>query len=57
MFLVSLVSMHLVEMIPTVNRYYYGWVYDYHGLKYVTIPQNQDVKEGDFPINFLLVSE
>ena len=28
MFLVSLVSMYLVQMIPTVNRYYYGWVYD-----------------------------
>ena len=29
----------------------------YSCLKYVTIPQNQDVKEEDFPINFLLVSE
>ena len=29
----------------------------YSGLKTVTIPQDQDVKEGDFSINFSLVSE
>ena len=29
----------------------------YSGLKTVTIPQDQDVKEGDFSINFLFVSE
>ena len=29
----------------------------YSGLKTVTIPQDQDVMEGDFSINFLLLSE
>ena len=29
----------------------------YDGLKTVAIPQDQDIKEGDFSINFLLVSE
>ena len=29
----------------------------YSGLKTVTIPQDQDAKEGDSSINFLLVSE
>ena len=29
----------------------------YSALKTVTIPQYQDVKEGDFSINYLLVSE
>ena len=29
----------------------------YSGLKTVTIPQDQDVKEEDFFINFLFVSE
>ena len=29
----------------------------YSGLKTVNIPQDQDVKEGDFSISFLLVSE
>ena len=29
----------------------------YSGLKTVNIPQDQDVKEGDLSISFLLVSE
>ena len=29
----------------------------YSGLKTVTIPQDEDVKKGDFSISFLLVSE
>ena len=29
----------------------------YSGLKTVTIPQDQDVKEGDLSINFLLLNE
>ena len=29
----------------------------YSGFKTVTTPQDQDVKEGDFSISFLLVSE
>ena len=29
----------------------------YSALKTVTIPQYEDVKEGDFSINFLLLSE
>ena len=29
----------------------------YNGLEIATIPQAQDVKEGDFSINFLLVSK
>ena len=34
-----------------------GGFKDYNGLKTVTIPQDQDVKEINFSINFLLVSE
>ena len=57
--------MHLVQMIPSVKDIVRDSVRDivmggftvYSGLKAVTIPQDHDVKEGDFPINFLLVSE
>ena len=46
--------MYLVQMIPSLNRYRYMGD---SGLKTVTIPQDQDVKERDFFINFLFVSE
>ena len=48
--------MHLVQMIPRVNKCY-GWIYGVQWSQNCTIPQDQDFKEGDFSINLLLVSE
>ena len=45
--------MYLVQMIPSVKRYVMGGFMVYIGLKTVTIPQDKDLKEGDF----LLLSE
>ena len=44
-------------MIPNEKHIVMAGFTVYSGLKTVTIPQDQDVKEGDFSINFLLVSE
>ena len=49
--------MHLVQMILSVIGIVMGGFSVYSGLKTVTIPQDQDVKKGDFFINFLLISE
>ena len=45
--------MYLLQMIPSVKRYVMGGFMVYIGLKNVTIPQDKDLKEGDF----LLVNE
>ena len=50
---VRLVSMYLVQMIPSVTRYVMGEFTVYIGLKTVTISQDKDLKEGEF----LLLSE
>ena len=50
---VCLVSMYLVQMIPSVTRYVMGEFTVYIGLKTVTISQDKDLKEGEF----LLLSE
>ena len=52
-----LVSIHLAQMVPNVNRPRYWWINGVSAFKAFSIPPDQHVKERDLSINFLLVSE